>query len=68
MSKNFKNFNIKKFNLKNKKNLYILKKIFEKMSLIRSFELEAYKNKKNNKFNTLIYLKFGPRKYICYDI
>ena len=59
MSKNFKNFNIKKFNLKNKKNLYILKKIFEKMSLIRSFELEAYKNKKNNKFNTLIYLSLG---------
>lgn len=54
-----KNLNIKKFNLKNKKNLIILKKIFKKMSLIRSFELEAYKNRKNNKFNTLIYLSLG---------
>lgn len=54
-----KNFNIKKFNLKNGKNLSILKKIFVKMSLIRSFELQAYENRKNNKFNTLIYLSLG---------
>jgi len=59
MPKNFKDYNIMKFNLKNEKNLIILKKIFSKMSIIRSFELEAYNNRKDKKFETLIYLSLG---------
>ncbi len=59
MSNNFKNFNIIKHNLKSKQNKNILKKIFKKMSLIRSFELQAYENRKKNNFQTLIYLCLG---------
>ena len=59
MSNNFKNFNIIKHNLKSKGNKNILKRIFKKMSLIRSFELQAYENRKKNNFQTLIYLCLG---------
>ena len=52
------NFNIikKKYS---RKDFIILKKIFSKMSYIRSFELQAYKNRKKNIFKTLIYLSLG---------
>lgn len=54
-----KNLNIYKYNLKNKKYLKLLKNIFEKMSKIRNFELQAYEHRKNKKFETLIYLCLG---------
>ena len=42
---------------KNKVNF--LKRIYKKMSYIRHFELQAYENRKNGKFETLIYLCLG---------
>ena len=53
-----KNFNIKRIPLK-LKNIKVLKKIFAKMSYIREFELRAYENRLNKKFETLIYLCLG---------
>ncbi len=53
-----KNFNIKKVP-NTLKNIKILKKIFNKMSYIREFELRAYENRLNKKFETLIYLCLG---------
>jgi TPP-dependent pyruvate/acetoin dehydrogenase alpha subunit len=52
------NYNIRKSNFSNI-DLEILKKIFAKMSKIRFYELEAYENRKNKKFETLIYLCLG---------
>lgn len=53
-----KNLNIDK-NYYSKKEISLIKKIFFKMSLVREFELQAYENRKNNKFKTLIYLSLG---------
>jgi len=55
LDQNYKIINVK-FNKKNKN---LLKKIFFKMSYIRHFELQAYENRKNKKFSTLIYLCLG---------
>ena len=52
------NFNIIKSN-ESPEELGVLKKIFKKMSFIREFELQAYKNRKEGKFKTLIYLCLG---------
>lgn len=52
------NLNILKVNY-TKKNISLLKKIFFKMSYIRHFELQAYQNKKDQKFSTLVYLCLG---------
>jgi len=53
-----KNLNIIKINY-TKKNINLLKKIFFKMSYIRQFELQAYQNRVENKFSTLMYLCLG---------
>ena len=53
-----KNLNIVKINY-TKKNINLLKKIFFKMSYIRQFELQAYQNRLENKFSTLMYLCLG---------
>lgn len=60
MSKNFRdpNYNIIKNN-NSPIDINIQKKIFKKMSYIREFELQAYKNRKEGKFRTLIYLCLG---------
>ena len=52
------NYNIIKSN-ESPADIIIQKRIFQKMSYIREFELEAYKNRKEEKFKTLIYLCLG---------
>ena len=60
MTKKFRdpNYNILKGN-DSPSDLMIQKKIFQKMSYIREFELQAYKNRKEGKYKALIYLCLG---------
>lgn len=55
---NYKNLNIARSN-NSLKVIQVKKKIFDKMSLIRNFELEVFKHRQNNSFKTLIYLCLG---------
>ena len=59
MNSNYgQDFNIIKMKY-SKSKIKTLKKIFQKMSYIREFELEAYNNRKKGLFKTLIYLCLG---------